>query len=129
MELGAGTYLPAAEDTDFFYRASRAGARIVYSPDALVYHNHGRRTERDRRNLIRSYFIGIGGLYMKYILQGDRTVLRVAYWETAALFSHALRKIVKLQSAGEELRRLGHYATGAWRYSIHYLWRPRRAKS
>jgi GT2 family glycosyltransferase len=38
--LGAGTATGCSEDTDMFYRVLRAGFRIVYEPQAFVWHHH-----------------------------------------------------------------------------------------
>ena len=44
--LGAGSPGQAAEDMDYIYRVLRAGGRIRYEPDALIYHE--RQTRRKR---------------------------------------------------------------------------------
>jgi len=44
--LGPGSRIGAVmEDLDLLYRVYRKKFKIVYSPDVLVYHNHGRATE------------------------------------------------------------------------------------
>jgi len=126
--FGAGGRIPAGEDTDFYYRAFRAGRKIVYSPDVLVYHNHGRRTERDRRKLLRSYLISDGAIYIKYILKNDRHAWRAAYWTIFRSLRGALRKTLRLQSSGEEWRRVGHYLNGFFRYGVIWLARLGRAE-
>ncbi|MGH7646757.1 MAG: glycosyltransferase family 2 protein [Gemmatimonadaceae bacterium] len=75
VALGSGTGAGAGEDVDFVYRALRAGLRVEYSPDALVYHNHGRRTEAQARALKRAYTVARGALFCKYLLQRDRRIL------------------------------------------------------
>ncbi len=75
IALGGGTGAGAGEDVDFVYRALRAGLRIEYSPDALVYHNHGRRTEAQARALKRAYTVARGALFCKYLMQRDRGIL------------------------------------------------------
>lgn len=89
--LGPGTKVSAiAEDIEFLYRVYKSGLKIVYSPDFFVYHNHGRRTEHQVQIVKKGYAIGRGALYCKYILQGDRDMLRLAYreslWTTKSLF-------------------------------------------
>lgn len=79
--LGPGTPLLAAEDSDFFYRAHSAGLSVRYSPRPLLYHDHGRRSAEQVAAIQRSYVIGRGGFYAKFILRGDRDVLRLAWWE------------------------------------------------
>ncbi len=72
--LGGGTGAGAGEDVDFVYRSLRAGLRVEYSPDALVYHNHGRRTEAQVRALNRAYTVARGALFCKYVMAGDRAI-------------------------------------------------------
>jgi GT2 family glycosyltransferase len=64
--LGAGSGGGAGEDVDFLYRLLRAGGRVIYEPDALVYHE---RHAADRRRATRlSYGRGVGaccGLYLR----------------------------------------------------------------
>jgi GT2 family glycosyltransferase len=80
-DLGPASPSDAAEDADFIYRAFRKGVRVEYVPDILVYHNHGRRTDLDVRNLKHKYFRGRGAFYAKNILRRDWMVLQMAYWE------------------------------------------------
>lgn len=42
VRFGAGTPLKSAEDTEFIYRAFRAGLPVLYKPDLVVWHDHGR---------------------------------------------------------------------------------------
>jgi glycosyltransferase involved in cell wall biosynthesis len=70
-----------ADDIEFIYRALRQGLGILYIPDALVLHNHGRRTAEDLRAVARSYVRGRGAFFCKYLLHADRTILRHAWWE------------------------------------------------
>ena len=52
--LGPGTSFPSAEDNDFGFRLLEAGYRIVYVPEALLYHRAWR-SERDYVRLRWSY--------------------------------------------------------------------------
>ena len=73
-----------ADDVEFVYRALKQRLGILYTPEALVLHNHGRRTAEDLRALARSYVRGRGAFYCKYLLNADRTLLRHAWWEIRA---------------------------------------------
>jgi hypothetical protein len=73
-----------ADDIEFVYRALRQGLGILYTPKALVLHNHGRRTAEDLRALGRSYARGRGAFFCKYLLNADRTIFRHAWWEVRA---------------------------------------------
>lgn len=67
VALGGGTRAGAGEDTDYLYRALLAGCTIVYSPDLLVYHNHGRRTDQHVEQVVRAYSVARGALFSKYL--------------------------------------------------------------
>lgn len=95
--FGAGTKLSSAEDSDFFYRALKKGFKIIYSPDVLVYHNHGRCTEAQVQALNRGYVIGRGAFYCKHILKRDGVVLKLACREIYG----RTKKLVKNLLAGE----------------------------
>src|SRR5208337_4132786 len=43
--LGPGSICKADEDLDLLYRSLKRKCKIVYSPEVVVFHNHGRRTE------------------------------------------------------------------------------------
>jgi GT2 family glycosyltransferase len=64
--LGAGSPGSAGEDMDLLYRLLRAGARILYEPQAVVFHQ---RQPRERRRASRSaYGRGVGaccGLWLR----------------------------------------------------------------
>jgi GT2 family glycosyltransferase len=75
VRLGPGTPFPAAEDNDFGYRLLEAGYRIVFDPDAVVYH----RAWRDDRSYVplrRGYGRGQGAFYAKHLSFEDRYMLR-----------------------------------------------------
>ena len=60
------------EDWDFLYRSHKAGAKIVFSPDVLVFHDHGRRSEAQVESLKRGYVIGRWAFYCKHAARFDR---------------------------------------------------------
>lgn len=73
--LGPGTRFPSAEDNDFGFRLLDAGYRIVYVPQAVLYHRAWR-TGRDFLTLRRNYGIGRGAFYAKHMHWHDRFTLK-----------------------------------------------------
>ena len=99
--LGPGTKMGAvSEDTDLIYRVYKKGFKIAYSPDVLVYHNHGRRTDAQVQSLNHKYVVGRGAFYCKHILKADICVLKMAYWEVLAL----MKGLFKERFTGERAR-------------------------
>ena len=70
--------VPSAEDWDFVYRLHKAGAKIVFSPDVLVFHDHGRRSQAEVESLRYGYAIGRWAFYFKHAASFDVEALRVA---------------------------------------------------
>jgi glycosyltransferase involved in cell wall biosynthesis len=73
--LGAGSPGKAAEDIDIFYRLLRAGARIWYEPQVLVYHQ--RQTEERYQASRYSYGFGMGAFCGIWFRRGDIYSLRI----------------------------------------------------
>jgi GT2 family glycosyltransferase len=110
--FGPGTAI-VVDDVDFVFRAFKHGLKIVYSPDVLLYHNHGRRTDEQVRALNRSYVIGRGGFYCKHILVGDRDVLKMAYWEIGSLIKASFKNLSLGMSIKQERAFLAYLCRGA----------------
>jgi len=89
------------EDSEFCYRAWKAGSKLMYVPSLFVYHDHGRQTAEARREAQRRYIAARGSIYAKYILQRDPAITRALYWEIRA----ALRNLIQRKDdlAGREL--------------------------
>ncbi|CAN5779508.1 hypothetical protein BH23CHL7_BH23CHL7_06670 [soil metagenome] len=85
--LGPGTTYPAAEDNDFGYRLLEAGWKIVFEPEAVVYHRAWRRGD-DYVALGYSYGRGQGAFYAKHLALSDPYMLRRG---GRMLFDHARR--------------------------------------
>jgi GT2 family glycosyltransferase len=66
---------PAAEDNDLSYRWLRAGRRIRYEPDFVVWH-HDWRTREQLARLYVNYGVGQGMVYGKHLRHGDLLVAR-----------------------------------------------------
>lgn len=73
--LGPGTPFPAAEDNDFGYRLLEAGYRIVFDPEATVFHRAWRE-DRSYVPLRHGYGRGQGAFYAKHLSFEDRYMLR-----------------------------------------------------
>lgn len=116
VRFGAGAALRSAEDTDFVFRAWRAGVPVVYEPDLLVHHHHGRRGARTWRRQSGDYAIGIGAMAAKHAHAGDYRLVKAAYWYLRA----ALRLWRDDRRAWPELRARLQVLTGALGY-----WRVR----
>ncbi len=80
-DLGTGTRFGSAGDSDFFYRAWKAGEKLVYVPAMFVRHDHGRRSLEAKLKVSRDYVVGRGAFYAKHILRGDRDIVKAMYWE------------------------------------------------
>ena len=74
VRLGPGTPFPGAEDNDLGLRLLEAGYRIIYVPEAVLYHRAWR-TEQDYVSLRWSYGRGQGAFYAKYLNLKDRYML------------------------------------------------------
>jgi GT2 family glycosyltransferase len=83
--LGPGSVIGCADDLDFVYRALRAGLEIRYLPEVLVYHNHGRSTASQVREVQRRYVKGRGAFYYKFA--NDR---QVRSWASREIRSRAI---------------------------------------
>ena len=70
VRFGPGAPLRSAEDMDMVHRLLRSGKKIVYVPQAVVWHRSWRNRSQGR-HLSRAYGIGAGGYFTKYLLGGD----------------------------------------------------------
>jgi GT2 family glycosyltransferase len=79
--FGPGSTIGSGDDVDMLYRIQRAGHKLVYAPQVVVYHDHGRRVGEDEGPTIYRYLRGRGGFYTKYIALRDRHITKCAYRE------------------------------------------------
>ena len=107
--FGKGTSIGSAEDIDLLYRALKQGRKIVYSPEVVVYHAHGRNAPASIETLTRDYVRGRGAFYWKFI--SDPRILKMAYWEIRALVKDCLQ----VQGRPGSLSILRHLVAGALR--------------
>ncbi len=73
--LGPGTPFPAAEDSDFALRLLETGYRILYVPQAVVYHRAWR-TDADYLPLRWNYGVARGAFYAKHVRLGNSYMLQ-----------------------------------------------------
>jgi GT2 family glycosyltransferase len=74
--LGGGGPLRSSQDFDFQFRAYRAGAVCLLSPDVWVHH-YGIREGQAWTNTQVAYGIGDGAFYLKHVRCGDLLALRL----------------------------------------------------
>jgi GT2 family glycosyltransferase len=68
--LGGGGPLRSSQDYDLQYRAYRAGATVLLSPEVKVDH-YGVRTRDQWPATLRAYGVGDGAFYFKHVRCGD----------------------------------------------------------
>ncbi|MBO0686395.1 MAG: glycosyltransferase, partial [Candidatus Dormibacteraeota bacterium] len=90
--LGAGARFVSAEDSDFAYRAARAGYRILHLREARVWH-HGYREGAGASRLMRGYVAGIGAMYAKHARCGDPVAIRLLATDLAHHVANVSRRL------------------------------------
>ncbi len=111
--LGPGTAAKAADELDLYYRAVRRGFEVVYCPDILAHHNHGRKTPEAGKALTAGYQIARGAFYAKHTLLGDRRVQRYVYWEIYGLIRAMLRSLPSGTKVRADWEIFANYVRGA----------------
>jgi GT2 family glycosyltransferase len=91
-ELDCGTATRSGGDTYAFYRLLSMGYRIVYNPEAVVWHRH-RRTEPELRETLAGYSIGTYAFLLRALIDhGEIGALHIGFrW----FFSHHLRELYR----------------------------------
>jgi GT2 family glycosyltransferase len=102
---GAGI-VPSGADMDFVYRVCRSGLKVIYSPDVVLAHNHGRTTDDEIEALQRRYLRGRGGFYCKHILEGDTNVFRRALREFYGMSKKIVGAVIKRKSAAAHTEKM-----------------------
>lgn len=115
--IGPGTRFPSSEDNDYGYRLLTAGYRIVFDPNAVVYHRAWR-TEGNYVSVRHAYGRGQGGYYGKHLAARD--------WYMLVKFWHALRRRANRIREGDVLGIAGELAwIGGWTVgTADWLLRP-----
>lgn len=132
IALGAGTPAAAGEDVDYLYRALVAGLTIVYSPDVLVYHDHGRRTDAQVRQVVRAYSVARGALFGKYVAlpARGRGMRARAYADLVFHARQAARDVAARRWPRTALRHYRYLARGLLYWIGHRIapWPERQAR-
>lgn len=68
--LGAGAWLQSGEDIEFHYRLLRAHCVLLYTPDALLYHDRWMQPDAND-SLQHGYTVGVIATYLYFGLRGD----------------------------------------------------------
>jgi GT2 family glycosyltransferase len=76
--LGKGTVSGSAEDLDLLYRAFKMSLNMVYVPEAVVFHAHGRTSMSSLQRVHDEYAKGRGGFYCKHMVRGDFDIAKRA---------------------------------------------------
>jgi glycosyltransferase involved in cell wall biosynthesis len=112
LGLGPATRSLSNEDVDFLYRIYRKKLPIAYSPEVLVYHNHGRTKDSEIEALKYAYTIGRGAVYCKHIL--DKDVLKLAYWAVSSSLANILKFPFSMKTFKKEMGYLSPLLRGAY---------------
>lgn len=102
--FGPGSKIGSGGDSEFLYRAYKRGLLIKYYPEIIVYHNHGRKTDAEVQALGKRYVRGRGGFYCKYILQGDRVIMKMALHEVASVMKSLIKNLLLRKSINSQWR-------------------------
>jgi GT2 family glycosyltransferase len=92
VRLGAGRFFAGADEVELVYRALKAGDRLLYAPNVLVYHDHDRTRVEQACRLEYGYGKGCAAYLIKHSLQGDTYAMRMLYWLILTLPRHWQRR-------------------------------------
>jgi GT2 family glycosyltransferase len=100
LELGGfDQVISGAEDNDFCYRWLKAGYRLEYRPELIVFH-HDWRTREQLETLYTRYWYGNGQLYGKHLRRGDLRMLRYLSRDAAGFVRAAASRCLRGQTSG-----------------------------
>ena len=102
--LGAGAWLQSGEDIEFHYRLLRAHRVLLYTPDALLYHDRWMGPEQNE-TLQHGYTVGVIATYLYFGLRGDRFAWNYFKYR----FTTVKQEVVSMSQPAE--RKPRHYYT------------------
>jgi glycosyltransferase involved in cell wall biosynthesis len=91
--LGGGAPLRSSQDFDLQYRAYRAGAAVLLSPEVKVDH-YGVRNDEQLSKTLREYGIGEGAFWLKHVRCGDLHALRLMLGRLAHVLAKGTAKTI-----------------------------------
>ncbi len=95
---GLGVFLKSWPERDFGYRILKAGGRIIYTPQALVHHDHWRQWP-EVKNTYKNYAIGCGAAIGKHLRKGDyAAILLLLEWIWSQGFRQMASGVLRWQS-------------------------------
>src|SRR5262249_54432266 len=74
--LGAGTPARSGDDLAAFFAIIKAGYRLVYEPEAIIWHRH-RRNEDGMRRQAFGYGVGLGAYLTKIVADDPVALIRL----------------------------------------------------
>lgn len=95
---------PGAEDNDLCYRWLRAGRKLEYKPELLVWHRDWRQAE-ELEGLYLAYWKAQGQFYAKHLRKGDARMLRFLAGDVSAWATDGAKDLVRGKRAGPDPRR------------------------
>lgn len=125
--LDGGTRTQSGGDTDMFARVLDAGQRIVYTPDALVWHRH-RREAHELDQCLWGYGVGLSSFLAKRVTEQRDPYAAVVWarWLLGPFVRAAIRR--KRDQAAVPLRLLLLEAAGMMIGPLRF-WQETRARS
>lgn len=112
--LGKGTAQGSGEDLDLLYRALKRQLTIVYVPEAVVFHAHGRASASSIQEVNDEYAKGRGGFYWKHIARGDLGIAKRAAREIMDLSRASVASEARRGTRLSSPRVLRNLAMGAF---------------
>ena len=99
-DLGPGTPVGAADESELFYRLLAAGRRMVHEPSRLVWHSH-RETMRELATLQESYSISVVAYCLRLLgrYRDAQALGLLWWWATRRLASDLLRTLLRREDA------------------------------
>ncbi|HYE72965.1 MAG TPA: glycosyltransferase [Blastocatellia bacterium] len=123
VRLGPGRFFAGCDDLDLVCRAMKAGYRMKYAPNVVVYHNHDRVSRKQACHLQYNYGKGYAGYLVKHLFAGDKHALRVTYWSLYGYIKRILNRSADRLYAADFARELLRGMIIAFVPAVLRMWR------